>query len=213
MHRRLILALAIAGLGASPAVAQNALYGGPYRGGPYPGGPTGPTLLAGPFVPAYPGPMPFPYQPYYSSQLYVSAPSPVNYYYPSAWSFIPQQVSQAPRPTGPQPGTIAQPNGPARTGDRTAVTEQRVPPSALGLAHFTVRVPASATLLVNDADTRQAGPARRFHTPDTLEPGKAYEYTFRAQWTENGQVITRDRTVRFKSGDDLPVDLTEATAR
>jgi uncharacterized protein (TIGR03000 family) len=74
-------------------------------------------------------------------------------------------------------------------------------------------VPADAKLLVNDIETRATGPVRRFHTPATLEAGKEYEYTFRAQWTENAQPVTRDRTVKFKAGADVTVDFTEAAAR
>jgi uncharacterized protein (TIGR03000 family) len=85
--------------------------------------------------------------------------------------------------------------------------------AATGRAHFTVKVPADAKVWVNDVETKQPGAVRRFHTPATLEAFKPYEYTFRAQWMENNQPVTRDRTIRFKAGDDLPVDFTEAMAR
>jgi uncharacterized protein (TIGR03000 family) len=88
---------------------------------------------------------------------------------------------------------------------------QLPPPAANGVAHFTVKLPVDAKLWVNDVETKPAGISRRFHTPNNLEPGKKYEYTFKAQWTENTQSVTRDRNIRFSAGDDLTVDFGDST--
>jgi len=76
-----------------------------------------------------------------------------------------------------------------------------------------VTVPADTRLWVNDVETRQTGERRRFHTPENLDSGRSYEYTFRAQWAEAGQTVTRDRKVQFKTGDDVTVDFTQTPGR
>jgi uncharacterized protein (TIGR03000 family) len=139
----------------------------------------------------------------------ISAPAP-GVYYPYAFS------NGVVYPGG-QPYATPTPQPKPATGEApTSTAEPPMPPvitSGIGIAHFSVKLPADAKLLVNDVETKTNGSVRRFHTPATLEAGKSYEYTFRAQWMENAQPVTRDRTVRFKPGDDLTVDLTEATAR
>jgi uncharacterized protein (TIGR03000 family) len=106
-------------------------------------------------------------------------------------------------PQGPAPGTAA----PGTTAPGTTS------PAPSAGARFTVTVPADAKLWVNDVETKQSGGTRRFHTPANLEAGRSYEYTFRVQWGEAGQIVTRDRTVQFKPGDDVPVDFTQAAGR
>ena len=122
-------------------------------------------------------------------------------------------------PTGQNRTVTAQPPiKPSNPEDRSHLSPDNGTPNAppspgTGRAYFTVNVPIDAKVSVNDVETKEPGVARRFHTPATLVAGKEYEYTFRAQWMENGQPVTRDRTVRFKPGDDIKVDFTEATAR
>ena len=72
------------------------------------------------------------------------------------------------------------------------------------------RVPAGAALWVDGAETRAAGPVRRFATPTGLRPGATYHYTFRARWAEGGRTVNRSRTVVFRAGDDVAIDLTGA---
>ena len=71
-------------------------------------------------------------------------------------------------------------------------------------------VPANAKLWVDDLPTTQTGTAREFVTPPSLEPGKTYRYTIRAQWEENGQPVTRERTVEFQAGKSIIVDALQA---
>jgi uncharacterized protein (TIGR03000 family) len=86
------------------------------------------------------------------------------------------------------------------------------PPTA-GTALITVRLPADATLLVDDLPTTQTGPMRQFVTPGALEPGKPYHYNLKAQWTENGQPVTRERKVDFQAGGQAMVDFTRPTGQ
>jgi uncharacterized protein (TIGR03000 family) len=228
MTRRVILgAVAAVAMVTGPAAAQYAV-----RGGPLPPQ-RGPSLFTGAYAPSfYYGPGPVGYagagagagylpnggaypanngfvQPFVIPQ---TNPMPnYSYYYGSQPTFY---YPQAPRTGEPSPPVIPptsptlSPGGAVAAGSSTAT-----PPPAAGAAHFTVKVPADAKVWVNDVETRQAGTSRRFHAPGPLDAGRTYEYVFRAQWAENGQTVTRDRTVRFKAGDDLTVDLTEATAR
>jgi uncharacterized protein (TIGR03000 family) len=65
-----------------------------------------------------------------------------------------------------------------------------------------------AELLFENELTKTTGTSREWETPP-LEPGRIYEYTFLARWRPNNYtVITRRKTVRFKAGDAVVVDLT-----
>jgi uncharacterized protein (TIGR03000 family) len=224
MTRRLIpcaaAALFILGAPVLPVMAQYPYRGGPINGGPIRGG--GPSLFTGAYAPpyyAYPlagagyGPSYIGSVPYAGGGVVVGG-APSGVYYPYAFGnssgvlYPGAQIQPAFAPPLTKPSNPA--DGPRMSPD----IGPPAPPSAgTGRSHFTVKVPADAKLLVNDVETRQTGLSRRFHTPATLETGKAYEYTFRAQWTENAQPVTRDRTVKFKAGDDVTVDFTEAAAR
>jgi uncharacterized protein (TIGR03000 family) len=226
MIRNACIALATVALLAGPIPQAGAQYrGGPIYGGPFVGG--GPSLFVGPYAPPYSsiplggsGYIP----PYFNGTPYpngnggnVTVPVgvPMPYYYPY---YAVTNTYQTPKPAKPIDWDSAKgltpPGGPAE-GSRSEPAPAQVPdlPLMSGRAYFTVTVPADAKVMVNDAETKNTGIARRFHTPATLEAGKSYEYTFRAQWMENGQPVTRDRTVQFKAGNDLAIDFTEASAR
>ncbi len=217
MIRQLSILAAAAVLLGGPASHVAAQYrGGPIYGGPVYGG--GPSLFTGAYAPpyyAYPltgagfGSAYIGAIPYSSGGGVVFGPGSNAVYYPYNFSNGVIYPGSQPQPSPiPKPLPYT-PDGSRSPGDATP----SIPSAGTGRAHFTVKVPADAKLWVNDAETKQTGTARRFHTPATLEAGTTYEYTFRAQWMENNQPVTRDRMVRFKPGDDLPVDLTEATAR
>jgi uncharacterized protein (TIGR03000 family) len=240
MTRRLLpfvggVALALAVLltgSASTARAQYAVRGGPIIAGPIGGGPTGPTLFTGAYAPSfYAGPLPGAYSslagpgagaglmpnyassyPYFGGRNIAPVPIAVSY---------PQQVSYGyvynppPRPQAPPPETPNQTPGGSRSAAEGAAPAAQPPvtPPVTGSARFTVRLPADAKLWVENFQSKQTGPVRVYHTPANLQTGKAYEYTFRAQWQENGQTVTRDRTARFGVGSELTVDFTQETPR
>ena len=57
--------------------------------------------------------------------------------------------------------------------------------------------------------TKPSGASREFETPD-IDPGKEYEYDFVVVWRPNNYtVLTRKKTVTFKAGDPVDVDLTK----
>jgi uncharacterized protein (TIGR03000 family) len=75
-------------------------------------------------------------------------------------------------------------------------------------ATLRVRLTADAQLVIDDYQTQQTGPLRRFvSTP--LELGKSYHYTL--QWTsqKDGQPVTHKKVVHIRAGDDEEVDLRE----
>ncbi|HEY2910560.1 MAG TPA: TIGR03000 domain-containing protein [Gemmataceae bacterium] len=66
-----------------------------------------------------------------------------------------------------------------------------------------------AELKIENKDTKPTGHVREFETPD-LDAGKEYEYDFSVTWRPNNYtVLTRTKTVLFKSGEDINVDLTK----
>jgi uncharacterized protein (TIGR03000 family) len=223
MIRKTILTLALTSTLTGAAAAQYAV-----RGGPLPPQ-RGPSLYTGAYAPSFyygPQPMNFGgpgagagYLPNYSAYPPVNGgaftvPTPVQVsqpYYPQVVYYpqsAPATFDATPPLTPPSTGP-----GASRSLSTETPVASATPRSTVAAAHFTVKVPADAKVWVNDAETKQPGTSRRFHVPTTLEAGRTYEYVFRAQWAENGQTVTRDRTIRFQPGDDLTVDFTEAPAR
>jgi len=67
-----------------------------------------------------------------------------------------------------------------------------------------------AELQIESKATKPTGTVREFETPD-LDLGKAYEYTFSVTWRPNNYtVLTRTKSVEFKGGALIEVDLTKA---
>jgi uncharacterized protein (TIGR03000 family) len=136
---------------------------------------------------------------------------PGHYGYPTPWLtagagtvFVPYYV---PVPTGPAvpPGGDLVPAVPP--GQVQAEYRPAIPPTpTAGAARITVQVPAGAQLFVDDQPTAQTGAVREFVTPATLEPGRNYQYKLRAQWQQNGQTVTRERTVEFKADSSIIVN-------
>jgi uncharacterized protein (TIGR03000 family) len=128
---------------------------------------------------------------YYGNYGFYDSPYAVPYYVPN----------YAPVPGGPD-------NAPGVEMPPSSIYVLPIPQQAstLGTARFTINVPATAKLWVDDLPTSQTGAVREFVTPPALEPGKTYRYTIRAQWEENGQPVTRERTVEFQAGSSTIVN-------
>jgi uncharacterized protein (TIGR03000 family) len=66
-----------------------------------------------------------------------------------------------------------------------------------------------AELLIEGKATKPTGVVREFETPE-LDVGKEYEYSFTVKWEPNNYTtMTRVKSVTFKAGDDITVDLTK----
>jgi uncharacterized protein (TIGR03000 family) len=86
--------------------------------------------------------------------------------------------------------------------------EAAPPPATSNGAHITVQVPADARLWIDGQLTSQTGAVRTFETPALPDPGRTYSYRLRAEWTNNGQPVVRERTVEFGAGNQLVVNMT-----
>ena len=77
-------------------------------------------------------------------------------------------------------------------------------------AMINMRVPADAKVFFGDAEgsNAQSGTVRHFVSPP-LDPGSNYQYQLRAQWMENGQMVTRSRTVDVHANQTVNVDFTQ----
>jgi uncharacterized protein (TIGR03000 family) len=172
------------GFGNYPGGFANYTYG---NLGYYPGNPAYGNYQA----PSYYGNYQMPNR--YGQPMYGSASQAQGYYNPSMSS-----------------GTYYPPNMNTLTGvvgQPPAYQQTTSPDTAL----ITIRLPADAKLMVDDAQTNETGPVRQFVTPGALEKGKTYHYNLKAEWNENGQPVTRERKVDFQAGSQLVVDFMQPT--
>jgi uncharacterized protein (TIGR03000 family) len=85
------------------------------------------------------------------------------------------------------------------------------PPAAAAAAHFTVAVPADATLLIQGRPTRQTGPRRNFVSPP-LQSGTTYQYVLTVRWTENDRPVEQTVELAVRAGDRQSVLVSAAPA-
>jgi uncharacterized protein (TIGR03000 family) len=74
-------------------------------------------------------------------------------------------------------------------------------------ARLTIQLPADARLWIDGQPTVQTGAVRTFETPANLDPGRRYTYQLHAEWSVNGQVVSRDRDVSFQAGNQSIVNM------
>ncbi len=96
---------------------------------------------------------------------------------------------------------------PSDTTSGYSPAEQAPPPLAANAARIIVQLPADAHLWLDGQPTQQAGPARIFETPAVLDPGRTYTYHVRAEWTQDGQPVVRERDVTFQAGGQVVVNM------
>jgi uncharacterized protein (TIGR03000 family) len=211
------LVAASALISAPPAFAQHGHSGGGHPGGGHPGGGAyhGGGHYGGGYYGGHYGGYYRPYYPFLGLGLGLGFGYPYwgnygsnyggSYAYPG-YSYSPAyDYSYAPAydyyysPPGYNANTMAQATPPVTTQSNYA------PPASTAL--ITVQLPANATLWVDDAPTTQTGAVRQFVTPGQLQPGQTYHYTLKAQWTENGQPVMRERKIDFQVGNQIVVNL------
>jgi uncharacterized protein (TIGR03000 family) len=77
---------------------------------------------------------------------------------------------------------------------------------------FQVRLPSpTAEVWVEGKKQSTSGAVRTYKTPP-LAPGE-YKYTFRARWENDGHQVTRKRTVVFRAGERMRLDLRKPKKR
>jgi uncharacterized protein (TIGR03000 family) len=70
-----------------------------------------------------------------------------------------------------------------------------------------IDLPADARLFFAGVETKgQVGRSERRYVTPTLQPGEAYKYVLRAEWTENGRTVERIREVNLEAGEVIRVD-------
>jgi len=78
------------------------------------------------------------------------------------------------------------------------------PNPADAVARFVVRVPAEATVWIENKPTALTGAERAFVSPPLI-PGKTYLYDIRARWQENGRDIEQKQTISLQVGSNVNV--------
>jgi uncharacterized protein (TIGR03000 family) len=72
-------------------------------------------------------------------------------------------------------------------------------------AHVVVKLPENARLFVDDQPCPLTSATRAFDTP-TLEPGRVYYYTLRAEVTRDGRPVTDSKRVTLRAGEESVVE-------
>jgi uncharacterized protein (TIGR03000 family) len=116
-----------------------------------------------------------------------------SYYYPDSSYSYPSNYYSTPAYSAPDYGY--------------ATTTAPSAPMNNNMAILNIHVPASARIFFDSTEMTQAqsGEMRQFQTPP-LARGSDYQYQLRAQWTVNGQLVDRVRTVTVHAGDVVNVD-------
>ena len=120
--------------------------------------------------------------------------------------------AQSPQPIDPTyQGWIDEPVGPTHFSRAPARLNPAKPAQTRPTITSAIRVIVpddDAELSFENEVTKTTGTIRDFETPP-LEPGRAYRYTFSVKWAPNNYTtITRKRTISFKAGESITVDLT-----
>jgi uncharacterized protein (TIGR03000 family) len=76
-------------------------------------------------------------------------------------------------------------------------------------ARVTVHLPADAKLWVDGKPTKQTGAVREFVTPPVLRAAQNYQYTFRAEWAQDGRAMSRERSVTVRATEAVTVDFSK----
>ena len=79
------------------------------------------------------------------------------------------------------------------------------PSGAQGPASLTVRLPADASLYIDNTKCPLTSGTRTFSTP-ALETGRQYFYMLRADVVRNGQVLTQSQKVLVQAGQQVTVE-------
>lgn len=112
------------------------------------------------------------------------------------------------QPTVGQPGAQPMPTPATQSGYRSYYRVP-TPDAPAGSVLLNVQVPANAKVWIDGAPTTSTGTSRSFVSP-VLEAGK-FTYTVKAQWTENGQQVTRTRRIPVQANQAVDINLLQPT--
>lgn len=110
---------------------------------------------------------------------------------------------------GPAPATVAagEPKTLAPAVTPPAAVTPTVPATTTARATITVKLPADATLSVDDRKSPAGGPVRQFSTP-AIPTGREFSYLIKAEVVRNGQPEQLIQKVGFQAGEQVVVDFT-----
>jgi uncharacterized protein (TIGR03000 family) len=89
-----------------------------------------------------------------------------------------------------------------KSGDDSQVSQTTV-------AMVIVKVPADARVTVDGQATYSTSTVRTFETPE-LAPGKSYSYVLKAEFQQDGKLVTVSKRVPVAAGKTIRVDLSKA---
>jgi uncharacterized protein (TIGR03000 family) len=105
-------------------------------------------------------------------------------------------------------GTPMMPGGTAPEKLKKEPTEKKSSTQASpSSATIVVSLPADAKLLIDNEATTSVGDSRVFVSP-TLNPGREYHYTLKAQAVRDGKPVTVERVIAVRAGEITPASLT-----
>jgi len=204
-----VAALAVSMTAAGPANAQHR--GGVWYGGQHSGGYGGSGYHGG-----YSGPYyghNYGYYPHHSGLS-------LGFYAGSPYGYSPYSYGSYPRYNSGYSGYYYPSNyysGPAYDGSEYVPPDVTVtrsgyysPPTTTvapsdNRARIHVRLPADATLWIDDEATQQAGGERDFLTP-ALQPGTTYQYTLKVRWMQGADPVERTMKVDVRANETSQAD-------
>jgi uncharacterized protein (TIGR03000 family) len=106
---------------------------------------------------------------------------------------------------------LSGPPATSQPGEQEKKTEEKKGAVKKTHSKLEITVPTRyADLQIEGKDTRQSGIVRKFETPE-IDVAKRYEYSFSVTWAPNYYTkLTRTRSVQFRGGDAIVVDLSKA---
>ncbi len=111
----------------------------------------------------------------------------------------------ADRPADPTPAVTVSNTAPATAAAAAPSLLPQTPAAADARATITVKVPAGATLFVDNTRNPSTDAVRRFTTPP-LPAGREFAYLLRVEVTRNGQPEQLIQKVAFRAGEHTEVD-------
>jgi uncharacterized protein (TIGR03000 family) len=78
-------------------------------------------------------------------------------------------------------------------------------------AAVVIKAPTDVRISIDGQETSRSGAEEVFATPQ-LEPGKTYQYVFRAEATRNGKTVSDTRRVVVEAGKQAEVDFNDLVA-
>ena len=109
--------------------------------------------------------------------------------------------------TAPNKGTVPTVQEPTKAAPPVKPVIDAPAPAGGDRATITVKLPAGATLFVDDRRSPSKEPVRSFSTPP-LPSGREFAYVIKAEVVRNGQPETLTQKVPFRAGERVVVDFT-----